>query len=77
MSDNETLIYEAISSGDWDSFWDLQSDLDFWTDYNNAYAHYQRDHETPAEERMELVEQAVAEENAHAREVSFEIEEEA
>lgn len=67
-TDNETAMYEAMSSGQWDLVWALQEEPNFWEDFNNANMHYQRDHEAPAEERVQATAEMVAVENAEAQE---------
>jgi hypothetical protein len=76
MSNQEDEIYNALNEGDWETIYRLRDESDedsehvqFKIDYNNAYAHYQSDHEMPEEDRVELTAEKVEEENEIAPEV--------
>jgi hypothetical protein len=74
MTDQETILYEALSSGNWDLIDAMrpgdnsEPDLheEFEVDYKNAYDQYQRDHELPEEEREQLTTEVVEQENQEA-----------
>jgi len=75
MSDQEDTLYQHITAGEWDEVESLRvaahedgSGEQFDQDYLNAYAHYQRDHEMPEEERVQATAEVVETENNEAQE---------
>ena len=66
-TEQETLLYDAMTAGDWDTISDMSENTEdeeqFQEDYANAHAHYQADHEAPQDEREQATVEQVADEN--------------
>jgi predicted short-subunit dehydrogenase-like oxidoreductase (DUF2520 family) len=67
----ETALYEAMTAGDWDTVEEMRQaaveadELEQYdVDYQNAYAHYQADHEMPEDQREAHTADQVEDENA-------------
>ena len=74
-TEQETVIYEALSSGNHDAIDQMSEDAtaaggeelaQYETDYQNAWAHYQADHEAPEDEREAQTAEEVQDENQTA-----------
>jgi hypothetical protein len=74
-TDQETAIYQALNDGDHDTIDELRQaaieagpeELEqFQADYQNAYDHYQSDHETPQDQREQQTQEQVQSENESA-----------
>lgn len=69
----EDQLYEAFTNGDVgrieelrDAVTDAEEVQQFNLDYQNAWMHYQKDNETPAEERVQATAEVVQTENENA-----------
>jgi hypothetical protein len=69
-TEQEETLYLAMTAGDWDTITDAREATEdpeqFETDYANAHARYQADHEAPEDEREAATIEQVDDENQTA-----------
>jgi DnaJ-domain-containing protein 1 len=71
-TEQEETLYLAMTAGDWDTIAAMHADTEpddmdqFETDYANAHARYQADHEAPEDEREQATIEQVDDENQTA-----------